>query len=40
MTREEEFTQALNQINSFTILRKTLTLEKDGTVYLTLQLDE
>lgn len=40
MTREEEFRQALTQINSYSILRETLTLEKDGTVYLTLQLDE
>ena len=40
MNREEEFTQALGKINSFTILRKTITLEKDGTVYLTLHLLE
>jgi heat shock protein HslJ len=40
MTREQEFTEALSKINSYSILRKTLSLENDGTVYLTLTLSE
>jgi heat shock protein HslJ len=40
MTREQELSQALTQVNSYSILRKTLHLEKDGEVYLTLHLSE
>jgi hypothetical protein len=40
MTREEEFTQALIQVNGYSVLRKALSLEKDGAVYLTFQLKE
>ena len=37
MSREEEFRQALTQINSYSILRETLTLEKDTTENITPQ---
>jgi len=40
MTREQEFTQALSQINSYSILRKTLSLQKDDEVYLSFRLPE
>lgn len=36
--REQEFKEALSYINSYTILREVLTLEQDGTVFLTLKL--
>ena len=40
MTREQEYTQALSQINSYSILRKTLSLQKDDEVYLSFRLPE
>ena len=40
MTREQEYTQALSQINSYSILRKTLSLQKDEEVYLSFRLPE
>ena len=39
-TREQEFTNALLEINSYSIQRNTLTLEKDEEVWVTLQLQE
>lgn len=38
--REQELGQALNQINSYSVLRNTLTLEKDVEVQITLVLKE
>jgi len=38
--REEEFVQALNEIDSYSILRKMLYLEKKGEVWITLSLKE
>jgi heat shock protein HslJ len=38
--REKELVEAINQINSYTILRNTLTLEKDGEAQITLVLKE
>ena len=38
--REQEFTKALLEVNSYSILRNTLTLEKDEKVWVTLQLEE
>jgi heat shock protein HslJ len=40
MIREQEYTQALSQINSYSILRKTLSLQKDDEVYLSFLLSE
>jgi len=40
MIREQEYTQALSQINSLSILRKTLLLLKDDEVYLSFRLPE
>jgi len=40
MTREQEYNQALGQINSYSILRKTLSLQKDDKVYLSFRLSE
>ncbi|MCH1433474.1 MAG: META domain-containing protein [Flavobacteriaceae bacterium] len=40
MIREQEYTQALSQINSYSILRKTLSLQKDDEVYLSFSLSE
>ena len=40
MRRESEFTQALMEITNYTLLRKTLTLEKEGVTYLRFQLLE
>ncbi len=40
MIREQEYTQALSQINSYSILRKTLSLQKDDEVYLSFRLPE
>jgi heat shock protein HslJ len=37
MIREEEFIQSLQKVNSYSILRKTLFLKRDGIVYLTFQ---
>lgn len=39
-TREKEFTQAIIQTNGYSILRKTLRLEKDGKELVTLKLKE
>jgi len=39
-TREQEFTNTLLEINSYSILRNNLTLEKDEEVWATLQLEE
>jgi len=38
--REEEFVQALNEIDCYSILRKMLYLEKKGEVWITLSLKE
>lgn len=40
MIQEQEYTQALSQINSYSILRKTLSLLKDDEVYLSFRLPE
>jgi heat shock protein HslJ len=40
MTREQEFTQALSQITNFTLLRKTLSLQRGDEVYLSFRLSE
>ena len=37
MIREEEFIQSLRKVNSYSIIRKTLFLKRDGIVYLTFQ---
>lgn len=39
-SREQEFTNALLEIDSYSILRNTLTLEKDEEVWVTLRLEE
>ena len=40
VTRESEFIQALLNVDSYSILRQTLTLEKQGQVYLTFKLSD
>ena len=40
MTRESEFIQALFNVDSYSILRQTLTLEKQGLVQLTFKLSD
>ena len=40
VTRESEFIQALFNVDSYSILRQTLTLEKQGQVYLTFKLSD
>ena len=39
-TREQEFTQALLEINRYSILRNTLSLKKDEQTWVTLRLEE
>lgn len=39
-TREQELTQALFEINGYSILRNTLTLKKDEEVWVTLRLEQ